>query len=223
MKPLTRLSILLVCAAALAACGGVKSPEQSSLFEKRVDPESGVVSYALKYGAPDDNRQSIYFTSKSMTEDGRFLVFWYTEGNERKEGGAGPRRQMLADLQKDKVFDLGLSTMTPFVETKLDYMVYGDRARGFFRRDFRNPEQEVKLCDIPQELTSLGEVRRLATHLTLTGDRKKAFLDTEIRTAEGKDRYIQKGSPAGCRACWIWKQAPGTSGARRPGTATTAR
>lgn len=208
MKPLTRLSILLACAVSLAACGGVKSPEQSSLFEKRVDPESGVVSYALKYGAPDDNRQSIYFTSKSMTEDGRFLVFWYTEGNERKEGGAGPRRQMLADLQKDKVFDLGLSTMTPFVETKLDYMVYGDRARGFFRRDFRNPEQEVKLCDIPQELTSLGEVRRLATHLTLTGDRKKAFLDTEILTPEGKSRWLQGMLDLETGAWDLWGETP---------------
>ena len=57
-----------------AALTGVHTPETSKLFERRTDPESGVVSYSLVYGAPDDNRQSLYFVTKSMTEDGRFLV-----------------------------------------------------------------------------------------------------------------------------------------------------
>ncbi len=173
------------------ACSGIKSPEESSLFEPFADPESGVVSYVLKYGAPEDNRQSIYFTSKSMTNDGRFLVFWYTEGNEKLPGGPGPRHQMLADLKTDKVYDMGLRTMTPFVETDEDYMVYGDCDRGFFLRRFTDPLKEVKLCDVPSSLKALGEVRRLATHLTLTRDRKRAFLDTEILTPEGRSRYIQ--------------------------------
>lgn len=192
MKPITR-SILLACSLlsffACQSSQGVSHPEKSSLFEERVDPESGVVSYALQYGAPDDNKQSFYFISKSMTEDGRYLLFWYTEGNERK--GAGQKRQMLADLKTDKVYDMGPVTMTPFVECKQNYMVYGDPKRGFFRRDFANPEVEVKLCDIPEELTSLGRVTRLATHLTLTMDRKKAFLDAAVRPEGGKERYLQ--------------------------------
>ena len=165
-------------------------PESSSLFEERIDPESGVVSYSLKCGYPDDNRQSLYFVTKSMTEDGRFLAFRHTDGNEQK--GAGPLHLMLADLFKDKIYDLGEWTITPFIETREDYMVYGDIERGgFFKRDFFAPTKEIKLCDIPEELSSLGTVRRLATHLTLTQDRKKAFLDTEILTPEGKSRYIQ--------------------------------
>ena len=191
MKALIKTFALAGVMLATACSSGIKTPEQSKLFEPFTDPESGVVSYVLKYGAPDDNRQSIYFTSKSMTNDGRFLVFWYNEGNEKKEGGAGPRHQMLADLKTDKVYDMGLETMTPFVEINEDYMVYGDRARGFFRRNFTDPLNEIKLCDIPAELKAIGDVRRLATHLTLTSDRKRAFLDTEIRTPEGKNRYIQ--------------------------------
>ena len=191
MKALFKTFALAGVMLATACSSGIKTPEQSKLFEPFTDPESGVVSYVLKYGAPDDNRQSIYFTSKSMTNDGRFLVFWYNEGNEKKEGGAGPRHQMLADLKTDKVYDMGLETMTPFVEINEDYMVYGDRARGFFRRNFTDPLNEIKLCDIPAELKAIGDIRRLATHLTLTSDRKRAFLDTEIRTPEGKNRYIQ--------------------------------
>lgn len=191
MKPL-HVFLPLACACALAACQpGIKSPETSSLFEPFTDPESGVVSYVLRYGAPDDNRQSLYFVTKSMTEDGRFLVFMHTEGNEKKPGGAGPRHLMLADLRDDKVHDLGVSKMTPFIETRDDYMVYGDPERGFFRRDFAAPGKEIKLCDIPEELRALGEIRRLASHLTLTQDRKRAFLDTEIRTPEGRNRFIQ--------------------------------
>ena len=183
-------SLVFAGALALACSCGVKTPETSSLFEPYTDPESGVVSYVLKYGAPDDNRQSLYFVTKSMTEDGRFLVFMYTEGNETK-GDVGPKHNMVADLKKDKVFDLGLCKMTPYIDVKNDYMVYADPVEGFFRRDFAKPDVEVKLCDIPEELTSLGTVRRLATHLTLTMDRKKAFLDTEVKTPEGKTRYIQ--------------------------------
>ena len=92
-----KLACVLVLASACSS--GVKAPEESSLFEKRVDPVSGVVSYALNYGAPDDNKQSLYFVTKSMTEDGRFLVFQHTVGNELK--GFEPRRQKVADLKKE--------------------------------------------------------------------------------------------------------------------------
>lgn len=187
-----RIIALAASCSLLAACQSapkVKAPEQSSLFEKVVDPESGVVSYALKYGAPDDNRQSLYFVTKSMTEDGRYLVFIHTVGNENK--GYEPRHLMLADLALDEVTDLGAIRMTPFIETHQNYMVYGDPRKGFFRRDFANPTEEIKLCDIPEELTSLGTITRLATHLTMTMDRKKAFLDLSVRTPEGKTRYIQ--------------------------------
>lgn len=189
MKKPIQITLFAGLALLAASCCGIKSPDNSPLFEKTVDPESGVVSYSLRCGSPDDNNQSLYFVTKSMTEDGRFLVFQHTQGNERI--GVGERHLMLADLKKDKFFDLGLRKATPFIECKENYMVYGDPERGVFRRDFSNPEKEVKLCDVPQELSSLGQVLRLATHLTLTQDRNKAFLDTEIKTPEGRSRYIQ--------------------------------
>lgn len=193
MKHLSNLLAAVACTMALAAScqsnGGIKSPENSSLFEMVTDPESGVVSYALKYGEPDDNRQSLYFVTKSMTEDGRFLVFQYTPGNEKK--GVGQRRLMLADLKLDQVFDLGPMRMTPFIETRQNYLVYGIPDEGFFKVNFLTPDKAEKLCDIPEEIKSLGQIRRLATHLTMTSDRTKAFLDIEARTAEGKNRYVQ--------------------------------
>ena len=163
-----------------AALTGVHTPETSKLFERRIDPESGVVSYSLVYGAPDDNRQSLYFVTKSMTEDGRFLVFNYTKGNERK--GRGPRKLMVADLLKDEVHELGDPGMIPFVDCKKDYIVYGriKQNPGFYRQNLDDPGREIKLCDIPGALTEMGRVRYLATHLTLTRDRSKAFLDASV-------------------------------------------
>lgn len=192
MRKTSKMFMNLACAAlVLSACQPkVKSPETSSLFEKRVDPVSGVVSYALNYGAPDDNKQSLYFITRSMTEDGRFLVFQYTKGNEVK-GLDGGKHMMLADLAYDKVYDLGPMVMTPFIETNQDYLVYGDKKDGFFKIDFKKPSEKVKLCDLPEELTSLGEITRLATHLTLTMDRSKAFLDVAVKPADAKERYLQ--------------------------------
>ena len=54
---------------------GMKTPATSKLFVKFVDPKTGVVSYLVKPGSIAFNQQSTYFTAKSMTDDGRFLVF----------------------------------------------------------------------------------------------------------------------------------------------------
>jgi len=198
MTSLTRLTQTFCILAMLTACSKVKSPETSGLFTPVTDPVSGVVSYALNYGDTRDNRQSLYFVTKSMTEDGRFLVFMYTEGNEKT--GCGPRKLMLADLKTDKISEIiancasgtfGIMQMTPFIEAKQNYLIYGDTEKGFFKVDFRKPQEHVKLCDIPEELKSIGKITRLATQLTLTMDRTKAFLDLEIQTDNGPKRYVQ--------------------------------
>ena len=183
---------------------GVKTPATSKLFETRVDPESGVVSYALVYGEPDDNRQSLYFITKSMTEDGRFLLFNYTKGNEKK--GRTPKMMMLADLLEDRVKPLAaedskdvskIETGTPFVgspfiECKENYVVYGVPKKGaFYRRDLANPAKEIKLCDVSKDLMGIGKVKRFYTHLTLTRYRTKAFLDVAADGPDGKPRYVQ--------------------------------
>ena len=187
------------------AVKGVKTPATSKLFETRVDPESGVVSYALVYGEPDDNRQSLYFITKSMTEDGRFLLFHHTVGNEKK-GMKSPKMLMVADLLEDVVkpmswiegmteykIETGTPLVgTPFVECKEDYIVCGSpQLGGFYRCDLARPEKAVKLCGVPKELSDLGKVKRFYTHLTLTRDRRKAFLDTAITRPDGKEFYVQ--------------------------------
>ncbi len=188
---------VLATGVSLLALGGtsgeIKTPENSKLFEQRIDPVSKVVSYALRYGAPDDNRQSLYFITKSMTDDGRFLLFWHTKGNERKPS-MGRRHVMMADLLKEEVFDLGEPSgkmYTWFIECRQNYAVYADARGDFWRLPFADPTKRERLCALPKELSDMGQVLSLATHLTLTRDRTKAFLDVCVRTPQGRLRWVQ--------------------------------
>ena len=52
----------------------VKTPETSKLFVRHEDPETNVVSYLLNPGLVAFNQQSLYFTAKSMIDDGCFIV-----------------------------------------------------------------------------------------------------------------------------------------------------
>lgn len=184
----------------------IPTPAESSLFEQRVDPESGVISYALRYGEPDDNRQSLYFVTKSMTEDGRFLLFHHTSGNERK-GNCGRKILMVADLLEETVKPVAIEdgigrgeierlapdAGIPFVECREDYVVFGSpKLGGFFRCDLSNPSKAIQLCGKPRGLEDGGFKSLIYyTHLTLTKDRKRAFLDVPLADASGRRRWVQ--------------------------------
>ena len=182
------LPLLLLLSFVAGTCGAadqdasrLKTPETSRLFRKHTDPQSGVVSYILETRIAE-NQQSLYFTQKSMTEDGRFIVFWIC-GGER-----GNRRAVaLVDLLKDEVLSLEIYGTIPFLDTE-SAVLYWFEPDGFYSMDLRSePREKEKLCDIPQEIQSAGErVRGLATHVTLTADRTKAFMDARV-----DDRFIQ--------------------------------
>ncbi len=167
---------------------GLRTPATSKFFEKRIDPVSGVVSYALS-GGVDENRQSMYFTAKSMTDDGRFLLFDVSP-SERKNPKGG-KHKALIDFATDTYYDLpDVVVGTPFVDVSANYMVYGN-SRGFFRRDFADPLKEVKLCAAPKNVVPAGwRLTRWYTHLTLTKDRTAAFLDSCL-VKPGATNYVQ--------------------------------
>ncbi len=180
---------------------GLRTPATSKLFEKRVDPVSGVVSYALS-GGVEKNVQSLSFTAKSMTADGRFLLVDVSRNERLSDFDAKGRplakrppnrkHKALVDFLKDEMVEIPeVDGQIPFVDVKDDYMVYC-RDLAFYRRDFRTPTVEVKLCDFPAELLEGGaKVGYPFTHLTLTPDRKRAFLDTRLILPEGATNYVQ--------------------------------
>ena len=88
-----RIVCLFAATATLAAAA--KSFEDSPLFVKRVDPYSGVVSYLLKPKIHSFSQQSIYFTNKSVTDDGRFLLFSASDNPQDRK-----KRVTVVDLEK---------------------------------------------------------------------------------------------------------------------------
>ena len=182
MRICVALLFLLVAGVGSAdEVAGIKTPKTSSLFRRHVEPSSGVVSYILDSRIAE-NQQSLYFTQQSMTDDGRFIVF-DVSGGER-----GNRKSFaLIDFRDDKVVPLEIRGSIPFLDTGAADL-YWFESDGLYRMVLTaEPRRKEKLCGIPEELRRAGErVRQLATHLTLSQDRRKVFMDARV-----DDRFIQ--------------------------------
>jgi len=166
----------------------IKTPETSALFEKRVDPVSGVESWLMK----DDvlgqwHHQGLYYTTKSMTDDGRFLLFGVAEDERTCENPTNIFRTLaFVDFAAEKAYLLPDVGGIPFFDTRTAQLYYAPRVPGkedvqprLCRRDFLvDPFRVIDLCAIPPEASEGGrEVNWWYTHLSLSQDRTKAFLD----------------------------------------------
>ena len=170
------------------------SPETSSLFKRHVDRASGVVSYVLEPGRFGHNQQSIYFTAKSMTDDGRFLIFNIRSDEFAVKDGKKVKvksNMAMVDFKHDSVVVLtGVPGQIPFLDVREDKLYYIARNPDrLCRRDLLvDPGKEIVVCTIPKEELLAGgdHIGFYATHLTLTADRSRAFLDLRA-----DDRFIQ--------------------------------
>ncbi len=162
----------------------------TDLFEKYTDPSSGVVSYLLKAGTGGwECSQSNYFNAVSMTDDERFIFCFGLNKNFAKNDD---RSGMILDLKTRKVYSVPRTRFHsfPYLDPKEDKLYYGyvhdNKTKAtFYRRDLlTDPSKDIKLVDLPQSLIfSAGDgspIKRLASHLTLTQDKSKVFLDMRI-------------------------------------------
>lgn len=202
------LTTLFTCALAGAAMAavpsyeenlkaGMKTPETSKLFVRYVDEESGLVSWILKPGLIEESQQSIYFTSKSLTNDGRFLVLDISK-NEYESFDVKKDPAKLAFRGKHKAvidfmtdtfirMDDGIGGQIPYVDVENDVMYYArfsasnPKVNGLYKREFLvDPKKEVFVCRMPEELTKGAKYVRYFTHLTLSHDRTLAYLDSRV-------------------------------------------
>jgi len=182
------VSVLL---AMMSVAPVLKTPETSACFEKFTDPVSGTVSYLLKPGLSGHNQQSLYYTQKAMTDDGRFLVF-VVSPDEAEEKYF--RRQHLAilDFLSDRITvldDFRAGTTTPYLDVQTDELFYLDRYsedRSLWKRSLLGDmKQPVKVCAFPESAAKLGaKIGSLYTHLTRTADGKGFFLDLQVRVKD---------------------------------------
>ena len=175
------LGAVALIGASLAA--EMRTPMTSRFFERHEDPFSHVVSWIMKPGLTAHNQQSLYFTTKSMTDDGRFFLFHASEDESTTRHVH--KRLQLIDFETDELIDLpGIPYSIPFLDVQTDQMWYIKDA-GICRRDLKvDPLKEIRLCDFePSIVIPKGGGDHYATHLTLTPDRRYAFLDHVVPRA----------------------------------------
>ena len=163
-------------------------------FEPYTDPSSGVVSYRIKSSALGwDNSQSQYYVTKAMTDDERFIYFMVQANEFRPSYHSLPTQERSAkilDLETRKIYTFyATDGCYPYLDTKEDKIYYCIRndertAAKFYMRDLLNaPDVEVPLADFPQSIVPQGvnqPIKRALSHLTLTKDKRKVFIDARI-------------------------------------------
>lgn len=172
----------------------------SDFFEKYTDPVSGVVSYWFRdelLGQQRYNTQSNYFVTKSMTDDARFCYFFVS--TKEKNGDVPTEKSArVFDFKERKLYTfLGNDGCYPYLDPKEDKLYFyimksksGDVRDGgrFYMKDLLNaPKTTISLADLPKSIAPTGSyVSRAASHVTLTQDKRKVFIDAVVN-----DVFIQ--------------------------------
>lgn len=166
-------------------------------FFTKVTDASGVVSYLVRSDAIGwDNSQTLYYMMNEITNDERFLIFMVSDNEFRPNYHVATHSAKILDLQTRKTYnfyasDGGYPYLDP-VEDKLYYvLVASNKASAkFYRRDLLiDPGVDIPLADFPQELLAAGvnsPIKRAVSHITLTSDKKKVFLDSWIKGTSGE-------------------------------------
>src|SRR5512138_2442978 len=144
-------------------------------FTPYTDPSSGVTSYILtEHVAPI--QQSFYFTNPSISQDGRWLWTY----------AAFPPspHKFLAVFSLDPgrpeshlYLNAGYSGASPMVAPEGD-AVYFAMGPSVWRMELNGSLRKV--CTLSEAYIDHRQLRRLATHLTLSADGRHFLLDGEV-------------------------------------------
>ena len=158
--------------------------EDCGLFRKAVNPHTDIVSYLLERRVAL-HQQGWYFTQKSMTDDGRFLLFCAFDA------APSAKRIAVVDLQRETIVFPDVSPFgggnLPFLDTArgLLYVVRGEEMAIFDLA--ADPVHPARCVPLPmKELRKFGQdVKRFFTHLTLSPDHREALFDSRV-----DDRFV---------------------------------
>ncbi len=152
----------------------MKTLETSRLFEKRIDPISGVEHYLLTHKITK-HQQGFYFCNDSMTKDGRYL--WFGVGI----FPGSPCLLGVVDFEEDDMYfmeDTLSHYASPYVDVDTGevYFTYGN---SIYRRSPRKDAETERIFT----LRTKTPVRYITTHLTRSPDKTEFLLDV----MEGND------------------------------------
>ncbi|MBP0447228.1 hypothetical protein J8J14_20855 [Roseomonas sp. SSH11] len=149
------------------------------LFRSWICEESGVGRYLLRSGG-GGGQQSLYFT-KPCCDDG-FNYLWFAWSRANGGHAWGGRMLGLVDLVQG---EMRLLAELAFTDGSLAVLPEtGDilwcNTSSVFRREPLLRCRPQRLGGLPVEMTRNRFVRRVATQLSVSGDGRKVFLDSQI-------------------------------------------
>lgn len=153
--------------------------EQSSLFSRWEDPQSGVESFILSSEVAPF-QQSFYYTNPSYTNDGRYLWFYCAFP---PSGSANQGRSLaVADFETNEVH---VYPETQFLDASpgvdLDSgEVYWCSGPEIWKRGPLASQSAQLVNRLPAQIVRNRRPWRVATHFTFSADRKSLNFDAEI-------------------------------------------
>ncbi|MFA6288046.1 MAG: hypothetical protein WC661_11735 [Opitutaceae bacterium] len=153
--------------------------DNRDLFEPWTDPVSGITSHLL---APRlaPVQQSFYFTSPSLTADGRYL--WFYTAHPPAGSAENGRTLAVADLVAGTVTacpETQFRDASPFVDGA-DGTVYWCSNYSVYSRAPSPGARPVLVNRVPAGIHRNRYGKRLATHLTRSADGREFFIDAHF-------------------------------------------
>jgi hypothetical protein len=158
------------------------SLDQCSVLQRRVEPDSGLVSHVLtERVAP--LQQTFYFTNNGLSPDGRWLWFYCAAPP------AAGRWLGVLNLETGAVYgypETGFSDASPMV--MLDGSCLWMTESALWQRGPRPDDEVTCLNELPGDLIGMTQrdmrpsrcMVRSATHLTLTADGRAVLIDAYV-------------------------------------------
>jgi hypothetical protein len=173
----------------------MKTPATSKLFTPWKNPANGVESYVLtERVAPV--QQTPYFTSPSMTHDGRYL--WFHAAWPPPGGRHAVPVMAVVDFELDEIRvypETQHPTGRPAVDLKTGDLYWGNDI-DVWKRGSRANDTAVRVNRVPADLLKGRKtIERLATHLTFSADGKNLNLDAQIGADFVQGEIPLDGSP----------------------------
>lgn len=144
-------------------------------FERWVDPASGIESFILRERVAPI-QQSFYFTNPGVSPDGKWLWF-YASFPPNRQGMLGVV-SLDPDKPEAKLFpQAGFTGASPMITPESDG-AYFCMANHVYRVGIDGSTRVM--CTLPEEYIGKRNYSQIATHLTMSADRKYFLLDGDL-------------------------------------------
>ena len=175
-------TVILISDASAQAFSLKEKLDRSKHFIKYTNPSNGVVSYILNTHIAK-HQISMYFVVPPVTDDGRYIWFWLTEGS-------GDFDIALFDVEKDEIrhySGMKIHASSSFVDTETGEVFWVKPAENqrhigdnylVLKRGPGEKDKIKQVAYIPHLVDNCRVPRQVVTHLSRSADKKSFAFDS---------------------------------------------